>query len=144
MPPDPHVHVGVGAVVHGPSHLSASVLLIRRGGAGAFQGDGNGTWCLPGGWLDFGETPQEAAVRECLEETGVTATAIGDAGWVCCESYNGEEQIVTLFIRCAYVEGTPHVTEPDKCPEVLWLPRSELSGRELFRPLAIWHEQGNV
>ena len=29
-----------------------------------------GAWCLPGGKIDKGESAKEAAMRECLEETG--------------------------------------------------------------------------
>lgn len=35
----------------------------------------NGKWTLPGGHLEFGETPQQAAVRELFEETGILASA---------------------------------------------------------------------
>lgn len=31
-----------------------------------------GSWCLPGGFIEVGETPQAAAGRECLEESGFT------------------------------------------------------------------------
>lgn len=34
---------------------------------------GHGLWSLPGGYLREGESPGEAAVRETLEETGITA-----------------------------------------------------------------------
>lgn len=29
------------------------------------------TWCLPGGWIDVGESPYTAATRELEEETGI-------------------------------------------------------------------------
>ncbi len=45
-----------------------SVFLIRRLRAMVF----GGMWAFPGGALEPGETPVDAAVREVLEETGVT------------------------------------------------------------------------
>lgn len=42
------------------------VLLVKRAGSG--------TWCLPGGAVELGETPAECAVRETAEETGLRIT----------------------------------------------------------------------
>jgi len=42
------------------------VLLLRRGIEPEV-----GKWTFPGGFVDFGETPTEAAVRETLEEVGM-------------------------------------------------------------------------
>lgn len=40
-------------------------LLVRRAVDPA-----RGSWCLPGGFIEIGETPQQAASRECQEESG--------------------------------------------------------------------------
>ena len=53
---------GVGVVVWKGDH----VLLIQRG-----KEPMRGSWSIPGGSHDLGETVREAAVREVLEETGV-------------------------------------------------------------------------
>jgi mutator protein MutT len=45
------------------------LLLIRRG-----QPPAIGTWTLPGGRVEPGETPAEAARREVAEETGLTVS----------------------------------------------------------------------
>lgn len=57
-----HPRVGVGAVVF----KDQSVLLILRGKPPA-----EGMWAVPGGSVNLGETLQEAADREILEETGI-------------------------------------------------------------------------
>jgi len=44
------------------------VLLIKRG-----QPPRAGDWSIPGGRIEPGETEQDAAMRELIEETGVTA-----------------------------------------------------------------------
>jgi 8-oxo-dGTP diphosphatase len=41
------------------------VLLVRRA-----MNPQRGLWSLPAGFVDYGESPEEAACRECLEETG--------------------------------------------------------------------------
>lgn len=48
------------------------VLLIRRATAPRI-----GEWSLPGGRLEQGEAPADAALRELTEETGVTARLLG-------------------------------------------------------------------
>jgi 8-oxo-dGTP diphosphatase len=56
---DPKVAVAV-LIEHG-----GKVLLIKRGNVPQ-----RGKWTLPAGFVDAGEDPRHAAVRECKEETG--------------------------------------------------------------------------
>jgi len=55
--------IGVGAIVWKGDQF----LLIRRGHAPR-----QGSWSLPGGHQELGESVQQAAIREVHEETGVT------------------------------------------------------------------------
>lgn len=59
-PPAAHATLGVGAILHGPRGL----LLGRHRG---------GTWELPGGTVEPGESLRETVVRELREETGLRA-----------------------------------------------------------------------
>jgi len=55
--------VGVGAVVFNPE---GRILLIQRGKSPHY-----GRWMVPGGTVEWGETLEEATVREVREETGI-------------------------------------------------------------------------
>ncbi|WUQ66628.1 NUDIX domain-containing protein [Streptomyces canus] len=59
-PPVPHAAIGVGAILYGPRGL----LLGRHR---------RGTWELPGGTVEPGESLAETVVRELREETGIEA-----------------------------------------------------------------------
>lgn len=48
------------------------VLLVRRR-----YDPRAGAWCLPAGFMESGETPEQTAVRELSEETGLSATLTG-------------------------------------------------------------------
>ena len=60
-PPQPVIAVGA-VVLH-----QNRILLIRRGKEPA-----KGEWAIPGGRVELGETMREAAMREVMEETGVS------------------------------------------------------------------------
>jgi 8-oxo-dGTP diphosphatase len=59
--------VGVSVLIEEAGRL----LLVRR----AIE-PGRGLWSLPSGFLDWDEAPEEAAVRECAEETGLLVSEL--------------------------------------------------------------------
>jgi len=61
-----HPRIAVGAVVFHEDR----VLLVQRG-----KPPGEGVWAIPGGRMHLGESLQEAARREILEETGILIEA---------------------------------------------------------------------
>ena len=63
-----HVQVGANAVVE----RYDEVLLVKLS-----YGPREGHWSLPGGLVESDETPEEAAVRETEEETGLTVELDG-------------------------------------------------------------------
>ena len=64
--PKPAVTVDI-VVFRWPTPTEIEVLLIRRGNHPYL-----GCWALPGGFAEQGETVEQGAARELLEETGVT------------------------------------------------------------------------
>jgi 8-oxo-dGTP diphosphatase len=122
------VQVGVAAVVRD----AGRVLVLRRAGA-----HGAGTWGVPGGHQEFGESPEGTAVRETLEETGLLVRPIARLGFTDDPMPDIGRHYVTLFIGCARVEGEPDLREPGKATALAWLSTAELRARrsELFDPL---------
>lgn len=60
-------------VAHGLVSLESTYLFLRRRD-GRYLG---GQWDIPGGTVEAGESSADAAIRECLEETGLD-TVCGD------------------------------------------------------------------
>lgn len=63
-------------------HVTASLVVIDPATAAVLLVDhkASGKWVFPGGHVDLGETPADAAVREVLEETGVAVRLVSDPG----------------------------------------------------------------
>lgn len=61
-----------------------------------------GRWEFPGGKIELGETPDQAAVREVLEETGLQVTPVGRLEPVIAEH---DGQNVVLHLICCRDQG---------------------------------------
>lgn len=105
------------------------LLLIRkkRGlGAGLING--------PGGKIDPGETPVQAAVREVIEEVGVTPTAPRWVGRLRFQFVDGLRLQVEVF-RSPSFTGTP-TESPEALP--FWCHRNALPYSEMWADDRIW------
>jgi 8-oxo-dGTP diphosphatase len=122
------------------------VLVVREGRVllGERRGShGAGTWALPGGHLEYGETPAACAHRELGEETGLAATTLLPGPYTT-DVFEAEGQhYVTLFVLAMDAAGEPTVREPAKCARWEWFPWSALPA-PLFLPLQSLREQGYV
>jgi 8-oxo-dGTP diphosphatase len=73
-----------------------------------------GTWALVGGYIEFGETFEEAAEREALEETGLT---IHDFKVLTAVPYffdDGTKHHITIYCIARIGSQIPKLMEPDK------------------------------
>jgi 8-oxo-dGTP diphosphatase len=94
------------------------VLLVRLDYGFKFFG-------LPGGVVDPGETPEQAAVREALEETGLAVT-VGERLAVDELVYpTGEHYRAHSFVAVA-VEGAASVQDPAEISSVGWYDLADL------------------
>jgi 8-oxo-dGTP diphosphatase len=75
-------------------------------------------WGFPGGALEPGETPEQAAVRETREETGLEVRVQSLVG-----SYSlADSSLVAHLFRGAIVAGVPAVPDTGEIAEVAWWP----------------------
>lgn len=79
-----------------------AVLLIRRGKAPKM-----GEWSLPGGRIEPGERAVDAALRELVEETGVTARITGLIDVVDCIFAEAGLHYVLIDYTAEWVSGEP-------------------------------------
>jgi ADP-ribose pyrophosphatase len=112
--------VGVGAIV---IH-EGKILLVKRG-----VSPGKGLWAIPGGTLHLGETLQNCAAREILEETGVTI-AVGECLYVFDliehdKAGNVEFHFVVVDFAALYVAGDPQGA--DDADEARWFSPEEMA-----------------
>jgi 8-oxo-dGTP diphosphatase len=126
--------VGVGVIVM----RDDLILLGQRIGA-----HGAGTWALPGGHLEFGETPEQCAIREVREETGLDIHAVTPGPYTSDVFQPEAKHYITLFVIAASSESDPVVCEPTKCLQWQWFRWSELP-EPLFQPLATLYATGFV
>jgi 8-oxo-dGTP diphosphatase len=83
-------------------------------------------WEFPGGKVNEGEQPADAAVRECKEETGIETK---DILQVCNREIriDNDEWQVYFFVANQH-SGDISLREPDKADEVTWVLHSEIDG----------------
>ena len=91
---------------------------------------GEGTWTMPGGKLEFGESFEDGAKRELMEETGIVLEKVK----VVCVSNDktDEAHFVTIGMFSEYFQGEPSVMEPDEITEWRWFDLDDLPSPMFF------------
>jgi 8-oxo-dGTP diphosphatase len=108
----PEVCVGAVVVVDG------RLLLVRRG-----RGAAVGSWSVPGGRVERGETLCEAVVRELREETGLDGVCDRFVGWV--ERIGSEYHYVILDFTVTVAAG--EAVAGDDATDVCWAPVDDVA-----------------
>ena len=92
----PRMSVAVGAVVQRENQI----LFVRQ-----MYGWMKGQWGLPTGFVDQGERPDAAVLREVREETGIRAALAGLLS-ITLVDWEGDPQMYVAFL-CRHLEGEP-------------------------------------
>ena len=112
------------------------VLLIRRR-ADRFLG---GAWELPGGTVEPGERPEQAAVRETAEEAGLTVSVTTELSRHDRMDVEGKAMRVHAYTYVVAERGRPDVSlNPEEHDEHVWLPPRQALDLDLM-----WHVRRTV
>jgi 8-oxo-dGTP diphosphatase len=112
----------VGALVH---DADGRLLLIQRG-----HDPHRGSWTLPGGRVEPGETPEQAVVREIREETGLDVEAGAVVGRVLITSGSPDDmvQFDVVDLACTLVDPTAEPVAGDDAIDARFVDATALQG----------------
>ena len=110
--------VGLGVYI---LNAQNQVLLIKRTGS-----HGAGTWCPPGGHLEFGESFFGCARREAKEEVGLDISKIEVIGVTNDIHPGGLKHYITIHTKALKWAGIPKIMEPERCTQIGWFDLGKL------------------
>ncbi len=113
------IGVGVGAIL---VNSDGKVFLSKRGPLAKNE---RGKWEIPGGALEFGETFEQAIIRETFEEFGIKIKVKKLLHLTDHILPDEKQHWVAPSYICEIVEGTPSIMEPGKTDEIGWFTLDE-------------------
>ncbi|MGW6913421.1 NUDIX hydrolase [Kitasatospora sp. NPDC054939] len=109
---DERPRIAAAIVVH-----EGRVLMVRRR-----VSEGRLSWQFPAGKIEDGESPEEAAVRETAEETGLGVVALKVLG----ERVHPETGRWMSYTACEIVSGTACVADTRELDALAWVALTEI------------------
>ncbi|MBP1625646.1 MAG: putative ADP-ribose pyrophosphatase [Holophagaceae bacterium] len=107
----PNPRVAAVAFVTRENH----VLLVKRG----VQPE-KGKWALPAGFIDLGEHPEKAAIREVKEETGLDITIERQMGL----NFDPTSKAIVILYKAQTIGGS--LAASDDAADARWFDRKDL------------------
>lgn len=107
------------------------VLLVRRRAK-----EGRLSWQFPAGEVEPGETAEQAAVRETLEEVGLTVRSTKRLG-ARVHPNTGRNMI---YVACEVVAGAARLADADELDAVEWCDRAKLAEYVPYEPFGPMQE----
>jgi len=101
----------------------ATVICIREGQI-LYVRKPKAKWTLPGGRIESGETPAQAAARELSEETGMAVN-----GLVFVAEFKKDDVLHHLFE--AWLPGSEHPNPQNEIADCKWVSEKELAGLKI-------------
>jgi 8-oxo-dGTP pyrophosphatase MutT (NUDIX family) len=119
-----------GLVVDRSDGVPRAAVIARRNRSGRVE------WCLPKGHLELDETPEQAAIREIEEETGIKGRIVEGLGtidyWFSVEGKRVHKH-VHHYLLLATGGALSTEGDPDhEAIDVAWVPLLELDSRLAF------------
>lgn len=93
------------------------VLMARRRAA-----EGEISWVFPGGAIEAGEGPEEAAVREVAEETALAVEAVKVLG----DRVHPKSGVPMHYVAVRLVGGKAMVADDEELDAVAWISHAEI------------------
>jgi 8-oxo-dGTP diphosphatase len=114
QPSDTQPAIAAAVIAH-----EGNVLLVKRR-----VKEGSLSWQFPAGEIEPGESPEDAAVRETREETGLNVASTKVLG----ERVHPNTGRTMIYVACDVIDGSAALVDDDELDEFVWSSHAELAG----------------